>query len=102
MFAVVNLHTATVKTLLSFGADVNVQAADGCTPLILAACSGDVAIAQALLNNGADVKPTLMPGMTALVLALDHGYNGIVELLKRALVQSTEPKPQESSTDFGS
>ena len=27
MFAIVNLHTSTVQTLLDFGADVNVQAA---------------------------------------------------------------------------
>ena len=45
------MHAATVQTLLEFGADVNAQADDGFTPLILAACSGDARIAQALLNS---------------------------------------------------
>ena len=29
MFAVINMHAATVQTLLEFGADVNAQADDG-------------------------------------------------------------------------
>ena len=46
MFAVINLHTATVQTLLRFGADVNVQAGSGFTPLMLAAGSGDIGITR--------------------------------------------------------
>jgi uncharacterized protein len=84
MFAVINMHAATVQTLLKFGADVNAQSELGFTPLILAACSGDARIAQALLNSGADVTKTLRSGQTALSHAAEHGYNNIVELLKRA------------------
>lgn len=89
MFAIINLHPATVKTLLQFGADVNVQADCGCTALMLAACSGDSGITQALLHSGADARKVCWPGRTALVAAIEHGYSAIIELLKRAVGQST-------------
>src|ERR1041384_556125 len=67
MFAIINLRAATVKTLLEFGADVNGQAAGcGCTPLILAACSGDIGITRALLKSGADARK-VSGGRTALM-----------------------------------
>ena len=89
MFAIVNLHTSTVQTLLDFGADVNVQAAScGCTPLLLAAGSGDIGITRALLNNGADPETICRPGRTASVVAIERGYSAIVELLKRPLAQA--------------
>lgn len=84
MFAVINMHAATVKTLLKFGADVNAQSDAGFTPLILAACSGNAGITRELLNNGADVHKTLRSGQTAIGHAKEHGYDDIVELLKRA------------------
>jgi ankyrin repeat protein len=100
MFAVINLRTATVKTLLSFGADVNVQANCGCTPLMLAACSGDIGITRALLNLGADAGKTCWPGRTALVVAVERGYSAIVEVLKRAMGQSTQVKAESVSSDI--
>jgi ankyrin repeat protein len=100
MFAVINLRTATVKTLLQFGADVNVQAHCGCTPLMLAACSGDIGITQALLNRGADARKICWPGKTALVVAIEHGYHAIGELLKRAMGQSKQMKPERLPSDL--
>ena len=98
MFAVINLHTATVKTLLQFGADVNAQAVDGCTPLMLAACNGDIGIARGVAEMGALMQERVcMPGKTALVVAIQRGYNAIVELLKRAMGQSTQVKPASTS-----
>jgi ankyrin repeat protein len=94
MFAVINLHAATVQTLLRFGADVNIQAASGFTPLMLAAGSGDIGITRALLNSGADPETICRPGTTALVVAIERGYSAIVELLKRALTQGTHGKPK--------
>jgi ankyrin repeat protein len=94
MFAAINLHTSTVQTLLRFGADVNVQAACGCTPLMLAAGSGDIGITRALLHSGADPETVCRPGKTALVVAIERGYSAIVELLKRALAQATQAKPK--------
>ena len=84
MFATVNLHTSTVQTLLDFGADVNVQATTcGCTPLLLAAGSGDIGITRALLNSGADPETICRPGRTALVVATERGHSAIVELIRR-------------------
>ena len=91
MFAIVNLHTTTVQTLLDFGADVNLQAAScGCTPLMLAAGSGDIGITRALLQSGADPETVCRPGITALVVAIERGYSAIVELLKRPLAQAVQ------------
>ena len=90
MFAIINLRTATVKTLLEFGADVNVQAPGcGCTPLILAVCSGDIGITRALLRRGADAGKVSGSGRTALAVAVEHGYTAISELIKQAMVQLT-------------
>jgi ankyrin repeat protein len=95
MFAIINLHSSTVQTLLDFGADVNIQADScGCTPLLLAAGSGDIGITRALLNSGADPETTCTPGRTALAVAIERGYSAIVELLKRALTQGTHGKPK--------
>jgi ankyrin repeat protein len=89
-----------VKTLLQFGADVNVQGHCGCTPLTLAACSGDIEITQALLNSGADANKVCSPGKTALIVALEHGYHAIGDLLKRAMVHSKQVKPERLPSDL--
>ena len=89
MFAIANLHASTVQTLLEFGADVNVQAsACGCTPLLLAAGSGDIGITGALLKSGADPETICRPGRTALLVARERGHSDVVELIKRALAQA--------------
>lgn len=99
MFAIINLHASTVQTLLDFEADVNVQAkACGCTPLLLAAGSGDIGITRALLNSGADPETICRPGRTALVVAIERGHIAIVELIRRALDQAV----QEDSRSFRS
>jgi uncharacterized protein len=93
LFAIVNLHTSTVQTLLDFGADVNVQAtACGCTPLLLAAGSGDIGITRVLLNRGADPETICRPGITALVVAKERGHTAIIELITRALAQAVHGK----------
>ena len=103
MFAIVNLHTSTVQTLLSFGADVNVQAAScGCTPLLLAAGSGDIGITRALLNRGADPETICGPGRTALIVAIERGFSAIVELLNPSLVQALPGKPKSLQSNVQS
>jgi len=100
MFAIINLRAATVKTLLQFGADVNVQAAGcGCTPLILAACSGDIGITRALLKRGADARKVSGSGRTALMVAVEHGYTAISEAIKQATVQLTPANLTKDSPD---
>lgn len=93
LFAIVNLHASTVQTLLDFGADVNVQATTcGCTPLLLAAGSGDIGITRALLDSGANPETICRPGRTALVVAKERGYSDIVELIKRAMARQSRKK----------
>jgi ankyrin repeat protein len=100
MFAIINLRAATVKTLLEFGADVNVQAAGcGCTPLILAACSGDIGITRALLKHGADAGKVSGSGRTALMVAVEHGYTAISEAIKQTTVQLTPANLAKPSPD---
>ena len=103
LFAIVNLHASTVETLLEFGADVNVQASTcGCTPLLLAAGSGDIGITRALLNSGADPETICRPGRTALVVARERGYSDIVELIKRAMIHAEEGKPKSLRSNIQS
>lgn len=103
VFAIVNLHTATVQTLLDFGADVNVQAtACGCTPLLLAAGSGDIGITRALLNSGADPETVCGPGRTALEVAKERGHTAIVELIRRALAQAVQGKAKSARSNVQS
>ena len=91
MFAIINLRAATVETLLEFGADVNVEAGGcGCTPLTLAACSGDIGITRALLKHGADARKVSGSGRTALMVAVEHGYTAISELIKQGMVQLSQ------------
>ncbi len=99
MFAIANLHASTVQTLLDFGADVNVQAsACGCTPLLLAAGSGDIGITRALLKSGADPETICRPGRTALLVARERGHSDVVELIKRTLAQAAgKPKSLRSN-----
>ena len=69
---------------------------------MLAACSGDTGITQALLNSGAEANRICRPGKTALVVAVEHRYNAIVELLKRAMGQSTRVKPERLPSNLRS
>jgi len=85
MFAVINMHTRTVKALLDLGADVNARAHDGGTALMLAASCGDEEIVRLLLNKGADVSGHYVAtGKTAADLAAEKGHTAIIELLKAA------------------
>jgi ankyrin repeat protein len=70
-----------VKQQLSAGADVNVKAARGWTPLHNAVDSDDKEIVELLVKNGADVNATHNGGGTPLHWAARKGYKQIVELL---------------------
>ncbi len=53
----------------------------GYTPLIQAACKGDVAGVQKALAAGADVNWKMQWGLTALMWAADQGHAPVVEIL---------------------
>jgi len=58
-----------VATLVQHGADVNVQDADGCCPLYVAAIEGHVEVVGTLLEHGADVLTIDHSGCTPLHVA---------------------------------
>eukprot|EP00927_Polykrikos_kofoidii_P048767 TRINITY_DN42980_c0_g1_i1.p1 TRINITY_DN42980_c0_g1~~TRINITY_DN42980_c0_g1_i1.p1 ORF type:complete len:982 (-),score=131.52 TRINITY_DN42980_c0_g1_i1:136-3081(-) len=66
---------STVRLLLAFGANPNVQAAvSGNTPLHLAARSGATAVAQLLISHGATLESRNRHGSTPLIVATIHGH----------------------------
>ena len=59
-----------MRPLLRAGANINVQADDGCTPLIAACIGGNVEAVDAILEMGADVNLAMPSGGIALHMAL--------------------------------
>jgi len=73
------------KTLIEFGADVNLTDKGGWSALFYAAINGDHGeeIIRLLLEAGADVNLTDKDGWSALFHAEKYGHTKIVELLKK-------------------
>lgn len=96
MFAIINLHVATVKVLLDGGADVNGKAKDRCTALMLAASSGDHEIVRVLLDRGADPSGRFdQTGIMASMLAARNGLTDIVELLREVEKRQSRTQSDE-------
>jgi hypothetical protein len=62
---------------------------NGCTPLIVAACNGDIFIVQQLIEAGADVnvastRPECALGHTPLYVAAAKGHTPVIEQLIKA------------------
>ena len=68
------------RTLLAAGARVDEAAAEGTTALVVAAHSGQAAVAQLLIGQGADVNDT-RAGYSALHAAVLRGDIGLVKSL---------------------
>jgi ankyrin repeat protein len=73
MIAVHNRDFEAVDILLP-GSDVNVQAPDGSTCLLLATQNGDLAMSNSLLAAKASVEARARDGATALFLAAQEGF----------------------------
>ncbi|MEZ5417490.1 MAG: ankyrin repeat domain-containing protein [Vicinamibacterales bacterium] len=87
--------SATVKTLLQQGSDVNAAQGDGMTALHWAAMKGDAELAQMLIYAGANVKATTrLGGNTPLIVATRNGHAAVVEALLKA---GADPKLATSS-----
>lgn len=69
-----------VQQLITEGADLNAQAAEGSSALLLATHRNNVEIARALIDAGADVNQKNQMQDSAYLLAGASGYNDILKL----------------------
>ncbi len=78
-------NLAMARTLLAFGAQVDVRDDDGWTPLHFAAQSHAVAVAETLLAAGASVDSRDLRGNTPLINAVfnSRGNGDLIALLRR-------------------
>ena len=72
---------AMLKTLLSYGAEVNVTRQEGWTPLHQAAAHGSRSMVRLLLQYGADPTARTDNGKTALDMAREHGHVEVERVL---------------------
>ena len=78
-YAAFDANPAVIDALLAAGADVNVPAQLGLTPLYLAAMwNENLAVIEALLAAGADVNVPAQLGLTPLMQALEYNDNSAV------------------------
>ena len=91
--AVKKRDTATLKSLLEQGADVNVSQADGATPLHWATYWDDLETAELLIRARAKVDATDDYGVTPLTLACTNGSAAMVRVLLNAGAAPSVPLP---------
>ncbi len=77
-------NTANAETALSQGADINVRAEGGSTPLMRAATQGHTDMLRFLLEAGANPSLEARGGQTALGVAAAQGHSGAISLLLEA------------------
>jgi ankyrin repeat protein len=80
------LHYSLLEIILAGGEDPDKKADDGTTPLMVAALSNNINIAELLLAEGADPNIPNKAGWSAMMLACqeDRTYKNIVQLLINA------------------
>lgn len=84
-----------VEAMLDIGADANLRASDGTTPLWVAAIVGDLDIVQCLIAKGADVRARGKQGDTPLHVALINRHLKVAQYL---LDQGADP---DAPNDLG-
>ncbi len=76
---------ALLRQLLEAGADPNLSAADGISPIMYAAMNGDVEILEMLLQHGADPLAKDAEGQTAWFYARRAGKDAFAERLEQIM-----------------
>ena len=72
---------AKIEDLLAKGADINVQNAEGWTPLMFAVAAAHTKLTKLLLEKGADVNIKTKKGWTPLMIAAKHNDVEMMKLL---------------------
>jgi len=85
---------ATVRKLITSGADVNAPSGDGSTPLLWAAHRSDIETARALIAAGAKVDAANNYGITPLLDASGAGDAEMMELLLKAGADPNRRHPE--------
>lgn len=93
----VDVSLNLVKLLLDAGAEVNHKDANGCSPIQLAAFTGNLELVKILLDAGADIDSKNVIGATALHNAVMSNDEAMVLLLLRRGA-SVALKTQEGDT----
>ena len=88
MWAVAESHGRVVDALLLAGADTQASTAQGFTPLLFAANTGNVEMAATLIAAGVDVNATGADGTHALPYAIINGQDAFARFL---LEQGADP-----------
>lgn len=83
-------HTAMVRLLLEYGAQVNLLNSRGMSPLMYAARNGNLELVRLLIRQGADARLRSREDHTACEYALDRGHSRIVMLLQEVEAQLAE------------
>jgi ankyrin repeat protein len=73
-----------IELLLAAGADVKAKAAQGVTPLHVAAARGDAEFVRKLLAQGADPTVSMADGTTPAAMADARGHPEVAALLREA------------------
>ncbi|XP_059483416.1 ankyrin repeat and LEM domain-containing protein 1-like isoform X2 [Neocloeon triangulifer] len=76
--------TEILKIILKFGGDPNCRAADGTTPVHVAAAWGKCDVLEVLICNGGDATLTDNDGLTALDYAQKEGNKEVIEILRKS------------------
>ena len=76
-----NGNLAQVQAMVAKGADVNLTAPKGRTPLMLAASNGHESVVEFLVGKGADVNARDSGGQTALLYASKRSFNDTAKFL---------------------
>lgn len=80
-YAALNGHLAVIKMLLAKGFDVNIQNADGQTPLHYAAMENRQSVFKFLVQQGADHKIADISGMTVRDIAATQQYDDLLDFI---------------------
>lgn len=85
--AVMAGNTKIVTLLLNNGADPNIRAKDGSTPLHIAAQNGDAQMIRILLFNGANLALRGRDGKLPVDIAIEAGNHDAAGLLKEGITR---------------